>query len=187
MLDSGNWWYDKTTESGIPTSTSDNNDMFSPAFYTVNASEIKVTRNDQDNTSLLETSGNCLGNTNFRAKLTSYGNFRSSVWASDSVQGSCSISYGGVYQSTEGFEQSNCNGNIASSNTLSFWSDWSQGDGAVMMIGGGGDSCSRADHGIGITEANDASFYGISSTNESDFGYNSGSGTSAYSLNLWVR
>ena len=27
-----------------------------------------------------------------------------------------------------------------------------------MMIGGGGSSCSRADHGIGITEANEASF-----------------------------
>ena len=27
-----------------------------------------------------------------------------------------------------------------------------------MMIGGEGNSCSRADHGIGITEANDACF-----------------------------
>ena len=57
----------------------------------------------------------------------------------------------------------------------------------MMMIGGGGSGCSRADHGIGITEANSASFNGISSSNESDFGNESGSGTSSYSLNLWVR
>ena len=27
-----------------------------------------------------------------------------------------------------------------------------------MMIGGGGDGCNRADHGIGVTEANEARF-----------------------------
>ena len=27
-----------------------------------------------------------------------------------------------------------------------------------MMIGGGGNNCNRADHGIGVTEANEARF-----------------------------
>ena len=41
-----------------------------------------------------------------------------------------------------------------------------------MMIGGGGISCARADHGIGITEAGAASFVeeGGSET-KYDFGY----------------
>jgi len=52
-----------------------------------------------------------------------------------------------------------------------------------MMIGGGGKECNRADHGIGITEADEASFvYGGSS--EYDFGYTI---TQSYSLNLWIR
>ena len=113
------------------------------------------------------------------------GNFRQSVWNSNAVRGSCNVTYGGAYQSTDGFARWNCDGNIASRNKLSFWSDWSQGDGAVMMIGGGGSSCGRADHGIGITEANSARF--ADTTPESDFGNNSGSGSSTYSLNLWVR
>ena len=54
-----------------------------------------------------------------------------------------------------------------------------------MMIGGGGSSCNRADHGIGITEANDASFH--TSYSQSDFGDESGHGTSSYSLNLWYK
>ena len=54
-----------------------------------------------------------------------------------------------------------------------------------MMIGGGGDSCNRADHGIGITEADDASFR--TSYRQSDFGDDSGYGTSSYSLNLWYK
>ena len=50
-----------------------------------------------------------------------------------------------------------------------------------MMIGGGGDSCKRADHGIGVTEANEAKFGG---------GYDFGDDNSApqgYSLNLWIK
>ena len=54
-----------------------------------------------------------------------------------------------------------------------------------MMIGGGGSSCSRADHGIGITEVDEARFY--TSYPQSDFGDESGSGTSSYSLNLWYK
>ena len=50
-----------------------------------------------------------------------------------------------------------------------------------MMIGGGGNNCERADHGIGITEADEASFrYG----SENDFGYIA---EASYSLNLWIR
>ena len=49
-----------------------------------------------------------------------------------------------------------------------------------MMIGGGGKNCARADHGIGITEANDASF---KFSLEYDFGYVA---TKSYSLNLWI-
>ncbi len=54
-----------------------------------------------------------------------------------------------------------------------------------MMIGGGGSGCSRADHGIGITEANEAKF-------GSSEGYCFGSHANinvptTFSLNLWVR
>jgi hypothetical protein len=57
-----------------------------------------------------------------------------------------------------------------------------------MMIGGGGRSCERADHGIGITEERDAKF-GISKG--CDFGNETteqGScSTPQYALNLWIR
>ena len=58
-----------------------------------------------------------------------------------------------------------------------------------MMIGGGGKGCERADHGIGITETNHASFEGQGG--EFDFGNDAehwyGYPTKAYSLNLWIR
>ncbi len=55
-----------------------------------------------------------------------------------------------------------------------------------MMIGGGGNECARADHGIGITEANEASL--DNGTGENDFGFDGGSTQSqSYSLNLWIR
>ena len=60
-----------------------------------------------------------------------------------------------------------------------------------MMIGGGGKYCKRADHGIGITEADQASFG--SDPSKYDFGYNPASGgdnsysSQSYSLNLWIR
>ena len=57
------------------------------------------------------------------------------------------------------------------------------------MIGGGGNECQRADHGIAITEANDASFV-KEKLKEFDFGNNGDSGTinnKAYSLNLWIN
>ena len=54
-----------------------------------------------------------------------------------------------------------------------------------MMIGGVGITFSRADHGIGITEA-DASSFLDSGNGENDFGYDASSSQS-YSLNLWIR
>ena len=55
----------------------------------------------------------------------------------------------------------------------------------MMMLGGGGNFCSRADHGIGVTEANDASF--SQSFPLEDFGNNGQDYSDAYALNLWVR
>ena len=63
------------------------------------------------------------------------------------------------------------------------------------MIGGGGSACGRADHGIGITEADAASFvFSHSCTGasgyEHDFGYALVTCTTQsqpYSLNLWIR
>ena len=60
-----------------------------------------------------------------------------------------------------------------------------------MMIGGGGSACRRADHGIGITEADAASFvYKDITEIEFDFGYEAhsyGNPSKSYSLNLWIR
>ena len=184
MNDTGYWWYDKTSAAGKTTDPLTNADMISPAFWLASGNEFKMTRSDDTkHTPLLQTIGTCLGGQTFRAKVTSYGNFRNgAVWASDQCLGNCTVQYGGQYQTTDGFQQAGCSGDIQSSNAIGFWCDWSAGDGAVLMIGGGG-SCSRADHGIGITEANEASFvYG----NEMDFGSDGSSGTGTYSLNLWV-
>ena len=60
-----------------------------------------------------------------------------------------------------------------------------------MMIGGGGSSCARADHGIGITETGAASFVAVGrSETEYDFGYDADTRNTpslSYSLNLWIR
>ena len=188
MQNSGSWWYDRTTSYGSVTSTSNNYDMISPAFWLVQGSYIKLSRSDDSsNTGLLVTSS-CTGGRTFRSFITSFGNFRySTPWTGNSCRRSCHVNYcSGSYSSTNGFGQVHCtNSNIGGWNYLSFWCDWSNGDGAVMMIGGGGDSCNRADHGIGITEADDASFH--SSFQQSDFDDDSGYGTSSYSLNLWYK
>ena len=59
------------------------------------------------------------------------------------------------------------------------------------MIGGGGKSCSRADHGIGITETGAASFVeAAGSETEYDFGFDADTGSApsqSYSLNLWIH
>ena len=120
------------------------------------------------------------------------GNFRNGkVWASDRCLGSCTVEYGGQYRTTDGFQQFSCSSNIQSSDKIGFWCDWDGGDGSVMMIGGGGRSCNRADHGIGITETDAASFVELGGTvTEYDFGYDAERAnppTQSYSLNLWIR
>ena len=190
MSDSGDWWYDRLTAAGATDNPSSNADMISPAFWLVSGREFKITRSDDPNhTPLLQTIGNCLGMRTFRSKITSYGDFRNGkVWSSNRCLGSCTVQYGGQYKTTDGFQQAECSSNIQSSNKIGFWCDWGSGDGSVMMIGGGGDDCSRADHGIGITESAAASFVGSVSEIEYDFGYDADFfPTQSYSLNLWIR
>ena len=81
MQSSGSWWYHRTSSYGSVTSTSNNYDMISPAFWLV------ITRSvHSSNTALLYTSS-CASGRSFRSFITSYGNFRhSSVWNSDAVE-----------------------------------------------------------------------------------------------------
>ena len=195
--DSKNWinnaafWYDRTSAFG-KFDPLYNEDMISEAFWTITANEIKITRSDDPtDTALLETTNNCLKGNTFRQYITSFGNFRNgAVWSSDRCLGSCSVKYGGQYQGTTGFGMHSCSSDIQSSNYIGFWCDWDNGDGAVMMIGGGGSSCGRADHGIGITELGKARFM-ENYRNSLDFGYEPGFAPSniekSYALNLWVR
>ena len=168
--------------------------MISPAFWVVSGREFKITRSDDpSHTPLSQTTGDCLAGQTFRSKITSYGDFRNGkVWAWNKCLGSCTVQYSGQYESTDGFQQAECNGNIQSANNIGFWCDW-QYDGSVMMVGGGGgNACRSADHGIGITETNNASFVerGESdSQTEYDFGYDGEANTApsqSYSLNMWI-
>ena len=175
MRDDGRWWYDQQIAIGATNNPSVNYDMISTDFWSVSGRELKITRSDDpSHIPLLQTTCNCLGGQTFRSKITSYGDFRNGkVWASDQCLGSCTVQYGGQYKSTDGFQQADCSGSIQSADKIGFWCDWSGGDGAVMMIGGGGGrSCARADHGIGITETAAASFVEIGhGETEYDFGY----------------
>ena len=189
MRDDAYWWYDVQSSQGSPTSTSSNYDMISEAFWNVQGSEIKITRSDDSsNTALLRTYSNCLSGNTFRGFLSSYGKFSyRNAWSNDQCLGSCPVYYGGSYSSTAGFRQAHCSSNIQSSNYIGFWCQWSTGDGAVMMIGGGGSRCNRADHGIGVTENNYGGFEEYVDSGESDFGNYAPDSTSSYSLNLWIR
>ena len=93
MEDSGEWWYDKTVGVGEISNTSVNADMLSPAFWLVRGRQFKITRSDDpQHTALLQTTGDCLGGKTFRAKITSYGNFRNGrVWAENDCQGNCIV------------------------------------------------------------------------------------------------
>ena len=165
-----------------------NEDMFSEAFWKTTANELQITRSDDPtHTALLETTSNCLKGNTFREYITSFGSFRNrAVWSSNKCLGSCSVKFGGQYQSTTGFEMHSCSSDIQSSNYIGFWCDWSHGDGAVMMIGGGGSGCSRADHGIGITEENEGKFGGLAGF--LDFGNEAHiTAKQSYALNLLVR
>ena len=193
MRDDGLWWYDQQVSMGTTTDPSTNSDMISQAFWLVSGRDFKITRSDDpSHTPLLQNTGNCLAGQTFRSKITSYGDFRNGkVWASNQCLGSCTVQYGGQYKSTDGFQQAACRGNIQSANNIGFWCDWDGGDGSVMMIGGGGSSCGRADHGIGITEADAASFEEDGGNeSEYDFGYGAfkrNAPSQSYSLNLWIR
>ena len=188
MRDDGRWWFDQQAANGTTNDPSVNADMISPAFWLVRGSEFKITRSDDpSHTPML-----LLGGQTFRSKITSYGDFRNGkVWASDQCLGSCTVQYGGQYKSTDGFQQADCSGSIQSADKIGFWCDWDAGDGAVMMIGGGGSKCARADHGIRISENNAASFVEEDSTQtEYDFGYDAQTKSApslSYSLNLWIR
>ena len=188
MNETGYFWYDRAEPFGNVALPDVNTDMISEAFWLVKGEEFKITQsNDVHHTSLLSTQGSCLNTNTFRAKISSYGVFKNeTVWASDSCQGSCAIAYSGHYTTVQGFGLSQCDGEIQSRANIGFWCDYSVGDGAVMMIGGGGTTCDRADHGIGITEENAAKF--LTSGTEYDFGNDALIiPTQEYSLNLWIR
>ena len=188
MEDQETWWYDRVEAYGNTLDPSDNADMISEAFWLQQGSEFKITKSDDPtHTALLTTTGNCLNGMTFRAKMKSYGEFRGTkIWASDKCQGNCSVSYGGDYTRVEGFGQSQCNGDIQSKDKIGLWCDYGGGDGAVLMIGGGGSRCKRADHGIGITEEDHSRFGGYFP--EFDFGNDANVvPTKLYSLNLWVH
>ena len=186
-ISSSDFWYDRTSSFDHTANPNVNRDMISEAFWSMSGNEFKITRSDDSShTALLQTTSNCLNGQTFRSKITSFGDFRNGVvWASDQCRGSCSVTYGGQYRNTVGFERHSCSSDIQSSNYIGFWCDWSGGDGSVMMIGGGGSRCDRADHGIGITEKNEAAF-GTDPTGYHDFGRNLNAPTS-YAFNLWVR
>ena len=190
MRDDAYWWYDIQSSQGSPTSTSSNYDMISEAFWRVRGSEIKITRSDdRSHTALLRTYTNCLSGNTFRGLMSSYGRFSYlNYWSHSQCLRSCPVYYGGSYSSTDGFSQVHCSGNIQSNDYIGFWCQWDSGDGSVMMIGGGGSGCHRADHGIGITENNNGGAFDDQGTGEWDFGDEANnSPTSSYSLNLWIR
>ena len=201
MKDSGEYWYDRTSAVGQTTDPADNTDMISPAFWLVNGTEFKITRSDDpSHTALLQTTGGCLGGLTFRFKMISYGDFRDGkVWAQNEkkCRGHCEVQYGGRYEHTEGFGGAECDGVLQQRNKIGFWCYWI-GNGAVMTIGGAGgegkSGCKRAAHGIGVTAADEASFY-LNSSRPRDGKYDYGNKAHKvnldklpdYALNMWVR
>ena len=190
---SGSWWYGKTDVIGKATNPSDNDDMISPAFGTVSGHDFKITRSDDPKyTALLRTTGDCLSGQTFRAKISSYGNFRrAKSWEIqpkvDGCRGSCNVSYAGRFQETVGFKQANCSGKIQSAKKIGFWCAI-ESSASVMMIGGGGQPCTLGDHGIGITASKDRSFDSHRLGGKRDFGdYATSSPETGYSLNLWIQ
>ncbi|XP_031550002.1 uncharacterized protein LOC116287462 [Actinia tenebrosa] len=187
----GPWWYDTLAAHGSTTDPSINEDMVSPALWSLQGREIKLTRsNDYFHTPLLQTVSNCMDSHTFRSMITSYGNFRTTTWANSKCLARCNVAYSGDYLSVIGFSWANCSGTIQDSQKIGFWCGGNEGnyDGSVMMIGGGGDGCNRADHGIAITEENKPKF-----GEGCDFGdYTSSIGhcspdSKYYAINLWIR
>ncbi len=199
MANDGAWWFDLETEQGNPLSTEQLLDMLSQAFWRVPADELKVARSDNaDASHLLQTTDTCLGGQTFREFITGLGYDNMGSWATNEVLYTCDVDLANNYLSTHGFAQAECaTPDIGAPNTVSFWANWHltdnsvAADSAVMMIGGGGDTCNRADHGIGITEENEASFTvfdAVEGQFEADFA-NDGfaAGATEYALNLYVR
>ena len=91
--------------------------------------------------------------------MTNYSDFRNGkVLPRDQCLERCSVYYRGQYPTIEGFKQAACNGEMQDANSIGFWCHcWGAGGGPVIMIGRGGSSCRRADHGIRVTEANSPS------------------------------
>lgn len=95
--DARNWiydsdlWYDRTDELGAVTDPTVNADAMSAAFFGMTATEFRITRSDSSShNSLLTTTNNCLQGQSVRDKIASFGDFRSGVWASNQVRGTCS-------------------------------------------------------------------------------------------------
>lgn len=189
------WWLDYGEDAkgkGATTDPSQNKDMISLAFTLVSGTEFMITRSDDPHTALLRTTDDCLGGQTFRDKIhTSYdGGF-----IVNQCRSSCNVTYGGLYTQTEGFEQVDNNRCSIDSfhlqSGIGFWcfhAAHQYENGAVMMIGAGGDDCSGADHGIGVFEM----YLGTNFIKKTeDFGNKVSkvgeSPTKSYSLNLWVR
>ena len=187
---SGWWMYNMADAKGKTTDPLDNKDMISPAFWLVGGNEFMITRSNDPHTALLlQTTDDCLGEHTFRDKIQTS---KDGIKDNQQCGGSCNVKYGGQYETTEGFEQASENGcspaNRQAGNKIRFWCRRKHDDehfnSAVMMIGAGGDECSRADHGIGILrkvgenkERKVEDF--VDKADESP--------TTDYSLNLWVR
>lgn len=187
---SGDLWYDRTDELGAVTDPTVNEDAMSAAFFGMQATEFRITRTDSiSHDPLLTTTNNCLQGQSVRDKIASFGDHRSGVWGSNQVRGSCSAIFENEYQSTSGFNWVGVSGcDIGDPNGVSFFADYGDGDGAVIMIGSGGSDCGRADHGIGITEADQAGFgeHRAGGSTLADFGDHTVA-HSSYGLNMWVQ
>ncbi len=192
MSDAGEWWYDKWEAAGEPTRRDVNADAISPAFWSVWGNELRLSRTDNlDDMHLLMTTDNCLNHSSFRYHMTDFGDYRHDTWAINEVAGTCKAVFGNNFDETAGFSQVGCQpADIGDPLGISFWADW-HSDGAVMMIGGGGHNCDSADHGIGITEQDEATFVSQKgSHSEADLGDNAFHGGKPmvdYALNLFVR
>jgi len=193
MQDAGEWWYDKWEAVGDSTRRDVNADAINPGFWGLLADEMKLSRTDNpDDAHLLMTTGNCLDNTPFRDFIVQFGDFRTKSWADNQVRHTCKAVFGNNHKGTAGFSKAGCDEGeiIGDALGISFWAD-AGSDGAVMMIGGGGDNCDGADHGIGITETDEATFVTKKgSMSEADFGddgFYDGILEINYALNLFVR
>eukprot|EP00794_Sanderia_malayensis_P018027 gene18027-19833_t len=170
MQRSGAWWYDLASAGSDQNSPFiHNSDMLNNAFSVVPGNDIKVTRSDDfKNGAQWSQSYKCLD--------------------------SCAAVFESGSEQTKGFKfinsQCNTTDDILSRGNIGFWCRYQTGDGAVIMFGGGGQSCSRADHGIGITEM-DVPAFGTTDRGYFDFGNDARPPdqaiTERYALNLWIR